>query len=458
MQDMGKAVQRIKEFRGSVLKKRLSTPLFQRSLKDVRRILIINSSSRSGSSLLYALLRKLDGVYALSGEAAPFYKLNTALAICNLFQSDKIPSSLLDAAVDMKGLSCDFFSDLHHARAGVLPRKIDLDEYADDILLRLPLQWTDLDFDPDALRRCINTALERYAVQNAVFQTDGFYLVLLEEIRKMYPQVNPFYYDINSVKVAHHFPLVEMPSGPPNLQFNIEEPPFILLSPIHKATPADLAENTLLLKSTVDCYRMNLIEKLFPDADIRIIHLTRNPAASTNGICDGWLHWGFFSHNLKPYFDGCSDFNGLRIRGYSDLYPFGRYWWNFDLPEGWQEVVEKDLIEVAAFQWYSANREIMQYLSLGNRKHLTVRYENIIRDTGSRTREFEAMLAFLNMPLDRLPQLALDNLPVVQSTHLPQPYRWKKRPDILTKLLGDPGIVGMADQLGYKKDNIEEWL
>lgn len=458
MQDIGRALQKIKEFRRPVLEKRLPTPLFRRSLSDVRRILIINSSSRSGSSLLYALLRKLDGVYAISGEAAPFYKLNTALAICNLFQSDKIPSTLLDAAVDVEGLSRDFFTDLHHARAGILTGEIDPDELADDLLLRLPLQWTDVDFDPATLRRRIITALERYAGQNAVFKADEFYLVLLEEIRKTYPEVNPFYYDINPGKVARHFPLVEVPSGPPNSRFNIEEPPFILLSPGHKATPADLEVNTLLLKSTVDCYRMNLVEKLFPDADIRIIHLTRNPAASTNGICDGWLHWGFFSHNLKPYFDGCSDLKGLRIRGYSDLRPFGRYWWNFDLPEGWQEVIEKDLVEVSAFQWYSANREIVRYLSRGNGKHLAVRYENIIRDPGSRNREFESILAFMDMSLDRIPQLELDDLPVVQATHLPQPYRWKKRTDILARLLGDPGIVEMADRLGYKKDNIEEWL
>ncbi|HEX9137201.1 MAG TPA: hypothetical protein VF905_09700 [Nitrospirota bacterium] len=458
MQDISQAVRKIKQFREPVLKKRLSTPIFMSPLKDVRRILIINSSSRSGSSLLYALLRKLDGVYALSGEAAPFYKLNTALEICNLFQSDRISSSLLDTAVDGEGLTRDFFTDLHHARSGILTREIDLDEFADDLLLRLPLQWTDPDFDPVILRMCINTALERYAEQNAVFEADEFYLVLLEEIRKAYPGVNPFYYDINPGKVARHFPLLEVPSGPPNSRFNIEEPPFILLSPGRKATPADLEVNTLLLKSTVDCYRMNLIEKLFPEADIRIIHLTRNPASSTNGICDGWLHRGFFSHNLKPYFDGCSDLEGLRIRGYSDLYSFGRYWWNFDLPEGWQEVIEKDLVEVSAFQWYSANREIVQYLSRGNRKHLAVRYENIIRDPGSRTREFEAMLAFMDMPLDRLPQLELDDLPVVQATHQPQPYRWKKRPEILARLLGDPGIVGMADRLGYTKDNIEEWL
>ncbi|MGE5808299.1 MAG: hypothetical protein ACM32I_04145, partial [Nitrospirota bacterium] len=389
---------------------------------------------------------------------APFYKLNTSLAVCNLFQSDKIPSSLLDTAVNFEGLTNDFFTDLHHLRAGISTHDIDAAEYADDLLLRLPLQWTDTDFDHAILKTCITRALERHAAESAIFRTDEFYLLLMEETRKAYPAVNPFYYDIDTGKVAHRFPNLAVPSGPPNTIFNIEEPPFILIAPRRPATPADLAGNTLLLKSTVDCYRMNLIEKLFPGADIRIIHLTRNPAASANGICDGWLHRGFFSHNLKSYFDGCSDLKELRIRGYSDIHPFGRYWWNFDLPEGWQEVSGRDLVEVAAFQWHSANSEIVQYLSRTDKKRMTVRYENIIRDPGSRTREFEAILAFMGMPPELLPQLELDDLPVVQSTNAPQPYRWKKRPDILARLLGDPNVVAMADLLGYDKEKTEEWL
>jgi len=455
---VGKTVSKIKEFREPILKNRMNTPLCPRSLQDVRRVVVINSASRSESSLLYNLLCKLPGIYALSGEATPFYKLNTELSICNLFESDKIPSSILESAVDILGLSRDFLADLQHVRAGILTREIDTGEYADDLMLRLPLEWTDVEFDHAVLRTCINTALERYISKTTVFQPEEFYLDLLDEIIKVYPGVNPFYYDISTDKTELHFPFMKVPSGPPNSLFNVEEPPFILLAPHHKATPRDLAENTLLLKSTVDCYRMNLIEKIFPDADIRIIHLTRNPAATTNGICDGWLHRGFFSHNLQPYFSGCSDLKELRIKGYSDIYPFGRYWWNFDLPEGWQGVVDKDLVEVCAFQWYSANSEIVQYLSRGDKRHLSVRAENIIMDLGSRIREFEKMLTFMDIPLDQLPFLELDSLPVVQSTLPPQHYRWKKRPDILPRLLGDPKIVALADRFGYDKGNIAEWL
>jgi hypothetical protein len=47
---------------------------------------------------------------------------------------------------------------------------------------------------------------------------------------------------------------------------------------------------------------------------------------------------------------------------------------------------------------------------------------------------------------------------VIQATHQPRPYRWKKRPELLARLLSDPKIVAMAARLGYHKDNIEAWL
>lgn len=54
--------------------------------------------------------------------------------------------------------------------------------------------------------------------------------------------------------------------------------------------------------------------------------------------------------------------------------------------------------------------------------------------------------------------LHLDDLPVVQSTLPPQLYRWKKRKDIISRLLDDRKILDMSAQLGYYKENLEDWL
>ena len=458
MEKIKDTIERIKYCRSSILEKYSSTRMFGQSLQNVKKIVIINSSSRSGSSLLYAMLRKLPQVYSLTGEAAPFYKLNTSIHDYDLQESDKIPSALHDKVIDFEGLSRDFFSDLYTSENGIHTNEIDVDEYADHLIMRFLLQWTDVYFDLKLLKSIILRTFEKYAKRNVKFITEDFYLILLEEIGAVYSQVNPFYYDISTEKVALHFPFADIPACPPNSYFNIEEPPFILQSPGKKATVTDLTDKTLLLKSTVDCYRMELLEKIFPNANIRIIFLVRNPAATTNGIYDGWLHRGFFSHNLQPFFSGDNALKELKIKGYSDTRPFGKFWWNFDLPEGWQDFADKELIDVCAFQWYSANAEILNYTGSADIKFCRVHYENIIRNIDQRTVEMCNILDFMSIPINNISLLHLDDLPVVQSTLPPQLYRWKKRKDIISRLLDDRKILDMSAQLGYYKENMEDWL
>ena len=120
MRKIEETIQKIKKQREEILCKYSATPLYQKGINDVKRVVIINSSSRSGSSLLYAILRKHPQIYSLSGEAAPFYKLNTSVSAFNFFESDKIPNHIMDIAIDFKGLSRDFFLDIYIAGKEVL--------------------------------------------------------------------------------------------------------------------------------------------------------------------------------------------------------------------------------------------------------------------------------------------------------------------------------------------------
>jgi hypothetical protein len=304
----------------------------------------------------------------------------------------------------------------------------------------------------------IANVLENHAAAETLFKTEDFYLDLLECLSRRWPEINPFYYDIGTDRTALRFPSVEIPSGPPVSSFTIEEPPFILLHPAKRAGAEDLRRSTMLLKSTVDCYRMNLLEKLFPNAEIRVIHLVRNPAATINGIFDGWHHRGFFSHNLGCCFGDHSHVRALNIKGYSDIYPHGRSWWNFDLPAGWQEYADRDLVEVCAFQWRSANAEILENLASSGQRSCRVRFEDIIRSIDSRRTEFARMLDFMGISPGEEEVLRLESLPIVQATLPPQLYRWKRRQDLIGRLLEDPGILEMTHKLGYFKKGMEGWL
>lgn len=451
-------IDSIKSSRRSILSRHNRREDALLSANDVRRIVVINSSSRSGSSLLYALLAKLPGVVSLTGEASPFYKLNIRLDRFNPHESEKIPTELLEEVMDLKGLSEDFLSDIYLHEKITRSEDIDRERYSDDLALRFLLQWTDIDAAHDELRAIITTALDTYLTSHGFFNTEEFYLELLELLINRWPEINPFYYDIGTDRTALAFPSQDIPSSPPASRFTIEEPPFILLHPAKHAAQAELANSILLLKSTVDCYRMNLLEKLFPKAEKKVIHLVRNPAATINGIFDGWHHRGFFSHNLGTCFGSHGHIQKLAIKGYSDIYPHGTDWWNFDLPSGWQEYVDRELLEVCAFQWRSANTEILENLSASSHKSCIVRFEDIIRSPLSRKAQFNRMLEFMGVSVAEAEALGLDVLPVVQSTLPPQLYRWKKRKDLIERLLDDPLILAMSEKLGYRKDGMDGWL
>lgn len=450
-------IGRSREFRGRILDRYRDEPLLRCSLADVRRVVIINSASRSGSSLLYALLGKLPDVIAPTGEAAPFYKLNTMVEGFNPHASDRIPTELLERVIDFDGLSRDFLADLAIGEPIRQSAAIDADRYLDSLLLRLALQWPEMALEEETLRACIAAVFARYVASHPCFDAEEFHLAMLEELCRLCPRINPFYYDIGTDKVALRFPFLEIPSGPPTTCCTIEEPPFVLLPPRQSPTPAELGGKILLLKSTVDCYRMNLVERLFPRAEIRIIHLVRNPAATINGLYDGWHHRGFFSHNLAVTIDGALP-PPLRITGYSDRYPFGAHWWNFDLPLGWEAYADRELLDVCAFQWQSANGEILENLASSRRQYCRVHFEEIIRSAASRRAQFERLLAFMEQPPEALAALGLDNLPVVQSTLPPQLYRWKRRQEMIDRVLAAPHIRELAALFGYRDDERESWL
>lgn len=430
------------------------------SLKDVRQVVIIYSASRSGSSLLFSLLKKIPAIYSLSGESVPFYKLNGLSS--DLFSSDEIPQEVIDKKEYADGLSRDFLSDfsIRDAQKDIFSNRSILGQYIDKLALRFPLQWPQVSFSYDYFRRI---ALEAFSISGQgqqVFSADLFYLELLALLRQEYKDINPYYYDIPAILIKSKFPELNVPSGPPCNTLTIEEPPFILLSPSRKIDESMLYGKTLLLKSQVDCYHMHFIQTLLPNALIKIIYLTRNPLASINGLIDGWMHRGFFSHNLKQLLTDKNNTGPrmLNIAGYSDKYEWGRWWWKYDLPPGWQKYAQSPLEEVCAFQWYCANKTIQEYLDKNNRDVYRVKHEDIIRSASSRIEQIKGILDFIGISRDCLKGLDFSVIAPVQITQAPKPYRWKGREKTLLGLLNNRQIFQMCERLGYDRMRIEEWL
>lgn len=429
------------------------------SLKDIKRVVLINSAPRSGSSLLFALLRKIPGIYSLSGESVPFYKLHGLLS--DSFSSDRIPNECADRISSDIQFSRDFLSDLSftNKQNRIMHDKESLERYIEDLILRFSLQWPQISFSDKLFRKIALRAFAIYSKNYQEFYPEAFYLELLENLRSEHPSINPYYYDLSQEAVREKFPDLGVPLGPPNDILTIEEPPFILLSPGRKVRGKDLSERALLLKSTGDCYRMNYIKKIFSSATIMVIHLIRNPAASINGLYDGWLHRGFFSHNLKDLFAADNKkFKGLAIPGYSDRFAWGEWWWNYDLPSGWQDYCRRKLEEVCAFQWYSAQKAIVEYKKRETIPFCQVQYENLVKNRDLRSIEIRKILDFIGLNTNTAEVLGADPLPVVQATQPPQHYRWKQKRDKILPVLDNCHMNDMCRELGYDQGNIEQWV
>ncbi|MDD5019292.1 MAG: hypothetical protein PHS61_02580 [Candidatus Omnitrophica bacterium] len=456
-------IRRVRDFRRAVFdrirKNNRRLPGGASSLARVRKVAVILAGPRSGSSLLFSILRRHPCCYAPSGEITPFYKLNGLSADTNA--SDEIPPAFLRPGQCPGGLSDDLLSDLSTAAS---PRDIWNDEqvfeqYVDDLCLRLILQWPQAGFRPEALRTDILRALG-FSRRRRSFVVEEFYLDLLGVLAGKYRGVHPAYYDLPAALIKKRFPGLKIPAGPPHKTGMIEEPPFILLAPRKKTNAADLRERTLLLKTSTDSYRMPFMSVMFPNADIKIIHLTRNPAASVNGLYDGWRHHGFFSRNLRAADATVRSAipRGLEITGYSDRFAWGRWWWKYDLPPGWQDHVRDSLQEVCAFQWLASNRAILEYVRASGADFLRVRHEDVTRDARTRSRALKALLDFLGFGAASAGDLKLDKLPVVQATRPPEHYRWKKRREMIQPLCGLPDVAEISGALGYDIRHKEEWL
>lgn len=184
------------------------------------------------------------------------------------------------------------------------------------------------------------------------------------------------------------------------------------------------------------------LQRLFPDARLRLIHLTRNPAAAINGMIDGWLHYGFFSHNLAGR-------AVLDIDGYSGWWAGS--WWNFDLPPEWPRLVTQPLAEVCAAQWAGAHTAIMAGLRGQDAEVARVRAEDVL-NARRRRRTIMQVLEFCGVRPVVPPRAR-----VVLATERPRPGRWRARAALLEPALVDPVVRHCSGQLGYGPAPTANW-
>jgi hypothetical protein len=390
----------------------------------VRRVAVILTSSRSGSSLLKSVLAGHPAIAALDGEAEPYLTLSgngfgfnsDSDAITTLAQADQLADNIFDGL----GVPCADMPTLPQLEARWCRR----------LLLQFPALFS----QPDEQRRLLHAldeALGHARQQQHQLDERALHKTILSAVFWRTPWRLDYYDGKLGPGVAP--PFAE--------SAKLEEPPFVLPALYRRPfTSDDAHDKVLLFKTPSDAYRPGIYRQLFPNADIRYVHLTRGFAQTVNGLMDGWLSpHGFFAHDMEQHG------TALAIGGYSERLPFGRRWWKFDLPPNWRAFTGASLDQVCLNQWLSCHRAILD----SGVSALRVSFEDFIAQPAQVANRLCDWLGLAPLP-------TMAALPVTMATDMPAPGRWAKRRALLAPLAEQSAVADMMDALGYRLEP-EEW-
>ena len=410
------------------------------ALRKVRDVILVQCSSRGGSSVFMEMMRHSQAMHHLSGEIGPALVMAGAVYPHSGTGSDSL---------EARHATPEVMRTVHHLlRLDMGNPAAELDglqareRLVGSLWYRLSVQWPHLQFSHSQISEAVDCALASPLPAADFGAAQRFHAALLLAIRRTHSGVNPWYYDLDPRLIEHLFPAEPKPVGPPGMRI-IEEPPFVLTGPWNSVRTADLASKPLIFKTPSNAYRMPFLRALFPDARIRVIHLTRNPAASINGLVDGWRFRGFHAHHVET---------PLAIDGIpaEDV-----HWWKYDLPPGWEEWRERSLVEVAGFQWSSAHRAILDAVSTDPQETHRLRFESVVGV--DRIGAFESLFKWLELPFDDgMRRVVEEGLPPVMATSRPRQRRWFDRAAEIDPVLDMPMVAEVAAHLGYS--HREEWI
>lgn len=391
----------------------------------VRDLVVVCSSSRSGSTMFSELLRRSPDLLTFSAE------INPQVTIATL-GSDAGCEALADpnAYADVSMLRSELGNDLGRPAAGV-----DDDALARHVAWRLTMQWPQEPIDPAVVAGAVQQCCRPRAWSTAAF------LDVLATLRTPYPSLNPYRYDVPRSVVAERFPGLTPPRGPTGEPV-VEMAPFVVPRLWDVAGPRAASDAPVVTTTPRNAFRLPLLARAFPNARLRVVHLTRNPAAAVNGLRDGWLHDGFFS---------CRTDEPLNIAGYTDRFPeWGSTWWNYDAPPGWREWVSRPLAEVCGFQWAAAQQATAQGAAAVGAPVHRIAFEDIA--VPGERRDHALTTLAKELEVDPAPLIGGAQVPVLMATAAPRPRRWLDNKDVLAPVLQSRALRGLAQSLGYSPD------
>jgi hypothetical protein len=167
-----------------------------------------------------------------------------------------------------------------------------------------------------------------------------------------------------------------------------------------------------LEKTPKNALRIPFLDRIFPDA--RFIVLWRDPRENLGSIIDAWRSGQWKTYNGLPGFDGP---------------------WSLLLPPGWRAMNGRPLEEIAAFQWDSTYRIVLDDLgALPRERWTSLSYGELIGDTAATIRH---LCEFARIEFDQsLAQHVTRPLPLSRYTLAPPaPDKWRRHEREIARVL-----------------------
>ena len=408
---------------GTAALRELRRPPDGATLVDVRRVVVVVSSSRGGSTLFGQVLRRIPGLLHLRAEINPLFTL----------------AGLHEGVERRRVLEEELLRDIGTPTAPGRLAPGERDRLVLDLVWRLTIQWPVLAAS-HALEELLAVVEEVVPPAGSAHDPVAVQLGLLEQLRRRGAAVHPGYYDLPPSALEDQ--RLSAVAGPP-AESIIEMPPFVTVDRWRAASAAQLRSMPLVICTPRCSFRLEFLRDLFPSAELQVVHLTRNPAASVNGLVDGWRHQGFFNAKVP---------GGLAIDGYSDEVPGGTEWWCYDFPPGWEGWTSGALEDVCAFQWWATHVAAIEGCDRLGVRPLHVRFEQVVGPADGRLRVSADLAELLGAGAAVLDDALVAELPVVMATAPPSPARWRRRRGALGDVVEDPPVVELAASLGYDRD------
>ncbi|HEY2033691.1 MAG TPA: sulfotransferase [Rhizomicrobium sp.] len=159
-----------------------------------------------------------------------------------------------------------------------------------------------------------------------------------------------------------------------------------------------------LEKTPKNALRIPFLKKMFPDA--KFIFLHREPRANISAIVDAWRSGGFVTYPGLPGWTGMP--------------------WSLLLIPGWQELLGKDLGEIAMRQWRDTNKIILDDLAaLPAEDWCSISYEDLLADPEGAVRR---LCDFAGLGFDQRLQSVVANplKPSKYTLTAPDTEKWKR--------------------------------